>query len=465
MKNAPTAGLFAIALGAATCLALPESALGWVTTGRDLISQDCVDNTGCLDIPGSIKEPGFPQKITVSGSYALSSNLTVPKEKSEGGGKVAAIEIDIDSNSLGPNNVTIHLNGFTIRHEDANDNGCIFGTAGDEISNPFGGISILGGPGTNVRIVGGTIHGFGYGILAKGASVQVEDMYLCGNNTGVWAGPGSIIRNSRILGHYDDAIKLEHIEFGGGLLPIASIIEDNVISGTSHLTNNMNGDCIDLKGDKVKIWDNVISDCQGYGIFAKCDGCDDAAGANVLIGENVITNNVAGGVFVDGGGANILNNMISMNGGDGVLTHDHSRIFDNTIEMNGGFGLNLGAEQNTGGADSPGDVDGHKSAWGNNVITGNNLSADIEDQVNPPIDNSNDPAKCPAPGADQKGAPVSDPMKPAPPFGNAGGNVVAGYALAPSSCCGNGIVEGNEHCDDGDADNADGCDARCLLTQ
>lgn len=160
---------------------------------------------------------GFPVTIGASGSFRLTSDLTVP---------AGADGIFVTSN-----NVTIDLNGFTI-----------FGGGGsiaDGISLP----SVQ-----NIEIRNGTVRGFsrngifsntlteqirvigvraigntGYGIDVKDASTIDECQALNNGTNGIRVGIGSLIINSVSRGH----------QFNGLILGAGSGYRSNVVTGNN----------------------------------------------------------------------------------------------------------------------------------------------------------------------------------------------------------------------------------------
>ncbi|HSY43285.1 MAG TPA: right-handed parallel beta-helix repeat-containing protein, partial [Candidatus Acidoferrum sp.] len=174
---------------------------------------------------------GAPMTILTSGSYYLTTNLTV--------GSASAIVIDA-------NNVTLDLNGFTISSP----------------QNPPLGVAILLGPVTNITIVNGFISGnvtnngstysgsgFGYGIYCSQSpgNVRISDVSISGcEYYGIYLGANNTVVESctiNTMGSY-------------------GIYAHSVTSSTAL---NCGGTAID--GD-------IVNNCQGsssgsgYGIYA-----------------------------------------------------------------------------------------------------------------------------------------------------------------------------------------------------
>jgi hypothetical protein len=116
--------------------------------------------------------PGFPVTITVSGSYKLSSNLTVPDADT------TAIQINADD-------VTVDLNGFSISGKTI----CVgFPVTSCNPTGPGLGITSQN---TNVTVLNGTVRGMGgVGISLLGGHSRIERVQAIGNgSSGLVANP------------------------------------------------------------------------------------------------------------------------------------------------------------------------------------------------------------------------------------------------------------------------------------
>jgi hypothetical protein len=155
-----------VILGLLVSLALCGCVPAFASDGVVLINQAKVNASG-----------GFPFKITHSGSYELSGNLIVPANTD-------AIELLVDD-------VTIDLNGFTIKGPIACDNGTGANCAPAAIGTPAG-ISAPAAIGVNVR--NGHIRGFVFGIQLLGG--LIEDMEFVSNIDGIAANDAVIRRTT-----------------------------------------------------------------------------------------------------------------------------------------------------------------------------------------------------------------------------------------------------------------------------
>jgi hypothetical protein len=119
--------------------------------------------------------PGFPVTISVSGSYRLSSNLTVP-------------DANTDAIDITASHVTIDLNGFSII-------GPTVCSGSPIICSPTGnGIGINGNDIlTDTTVLNGDIHGMGFvGIILGLLGGRVENVHVSSNGVhGIQVSEGS----------------------------------------------------------------------------------------------------------------------------------------------------------------------------------------------------------------------------------------------------------------------------------
>jgi hypothetical protein len=183
--------------------------------GEILIDQAAVNVGGIT--PGD--SAGFPATLSRPGRYKLAGNLIAP-------GGLRAIEVTV-------NDVTIDLNGFTIR------------------GAPPGAYGIYAEGVARLNVSNGTITGFGYGVYASGGTgAVVDDMRFVSNSSaGVAGGQYARIRNSTIANNgvqgiscgqclIEGSIVTGHsfygilVGFGGGTL-IGNVIVGNGQQGIS----------------------------------------------------------------------------------------------------------------------------------------------------------------------------------------------------------------------------------------
>jgi Right handed beta helix region len=264
----------AILIGAALLFSIPAFAVDGVV----LINQSTVIAAG-----------GFPYRITQSGSYRLSGNLTVPNVNTDG--------VDITAS-----NVTLDLNGFTISGPVT----CTLGTYPVQCSATGSGIGIKSSN-NNITVRNGTVQGMGRsGMDLEGAGgILVEDMHVDSNagssdagirNAGIVVGNVGIVTHCTVttnaghgivaVGSASVTISLNNVTFNGG----------DGINGGGEVSNNTvfsNGQ-IGINSPAAAI-NNAVEGNIGWGIFH----------ANGY-GGNVAQGNTGGAIT---GGASMHNNI------------------------------------------------------------------------------------------------------------------------------------------------------------
>jgi parallel beta-helix repeat protein len=233
----PTYAL-AAALAAAS-LALAVFPAGAVD-GEILINQAKVNAGGVT--PGD--SAGFPATLSRPGRYKLTGNLAVPAN-------LNGIEVTA-------NDVTIDLNGFTIR------------------SNPPGqavsGVVAFAGEG-GLRVINGTITGFsGGGIVKSPGRAVIEDMRIMSNGRNLELPADSHVRNSTIANGTDLTAAIRCFA--------RCLIENNIVTGNA-------GAGVALEAGGGVVLANVI---VGNG-FAAILSSDNRTG----YGNNVLLGNGSGG--------------------------------------------------------------------------------------------------------------------------------------------------------------------------
>jgi hypothetical protein len=148
-------------------------------------------NTASSGLPGCSSTGTFPIVICQSGSYRLSGNLTVTAVNTD------AIDISTD-------NVTLDLNGFTIKGPIS----CSSGATGVSCSpNPLSGTGVAaptlagGRSGGYISVVNGNINGFVTGVGLPGFGTLVDGIRV--SNFPLWGisvGPGLVNRCTVSLG-------------------------------------------------------------------------------------------------------------------------------------------------------------------------------------------------------------------------------------------------------------------------
>lgn len=171
---------------------------------------------GVLEINQASTKGVFPVTLNSPGSYRLTSDLTVGT--SANGISVTASDVTLD------------LNGFTIRSSSSQGYGILISSA------------------TNVEIRGGTIRGFDYGVFMSNSElVGVIDVRALGNATyGILAqGNGSIVRGCTVAGNG------KGIRGFTGSLIVENVVHDNTLDGmvlnnVAYGSNVLNGNTPNL---------------------------------------------------------------------------------------------------------------------------------------------------------------------------------------------------------------------------
>jgi parallel beta-helix repeat protein len=229
-----------------------------------------VDGTIEINQAKVLAAGGFPFVIASSGSYRLTSNLTVPAGK-----------IGIQVTAGPPAGVTIDLNGFSIIGPGAS-------------SGPDG---ISDGPITTMTVENGSVTGFagtdGVGVGANGFHTIVKNVQAYGNSFGIIAAGFSLIEGctaNQNTGGFG-------IECNGG----GCTITGNVAVGN-------NSDGIFCVENGCTISGNTANFNQSDGIHCGSAGNGQSG---CLISNNTINGNTSNGIFAfdatTGYGGNVLN--------------------------------------------------------------------------------------------------------------------------------------------------------------
>lgn len=223
---------------------------------------------------------GFPVTISQSGSYVLTSNLTVTNENT------TAIAVEASD-------VTIDLNGFAILGPTTCSivSGCTptgtgNGISAFESSFPYP---------TTTTVLNGTIRGMGNRGIYVDYDSRVEHVDTSHNgDTGIYIGPDSIVVNN---------------------------------------TSSFNGTNGIFTSNGCVVTHNVTSNNQADGIFA-------AQGSTVSF--NTARSNLQDGIDVNNGSL-VTGNGAWQNVGDGIEAGPGSTVTNNAAHDNNGYGLNLSA--------------------------------------------------------------------------------------------------------------------------
>jgi len=255
------------------------------------INQSCAVNSGCF----SGETAGFPVSITNSGSYRLTSDLSVS------GVGLSAITL-----ANGLTDVTLDLNGFEIEGPgsgtghgvslDANSNVEIRnGTISD-----FGYSGVSGVTSSHSRVLDLRVHGNGLrGISLPGNGNRIEVCRVASNGGGIDIGNAGLVRGCTIVEN-----------LGSGIF-----VSEGLVGPAEAAT----------------ITDNQVYENEGDGINCSSDSC--------LVTHNLVVGNDDKGIHA-GGGSLIANNVVRANASSattndgGIVAFGRSTVRDNTVRNN-----------------------------------------------------------------------------------------------------------------------------------
>ena len=286
--------------------------------------------------------PGFPVRITVPGSYELTSNLEVPAGK-------AGIEIIAS-------HVTLNLNGFLIFKK---------------VADP-GVLAISAGPAASfISVSNGHIQGMG-GISLAGSAHRVELVQFEGVDPSVCPGIS--------LGDFGVAVRNQVTRVSTGIsIGKSGIVKENVVGDSGHGVSA--GENAIVEGNTVDGGAAQASIRAGNGsiVAGNIAGANDGGievGAFSLVKENTVRNNGDFGIGA-GEGSVVAGNRVNHVGhgpginvfagctvrdntvsgcGEGIRAAEGAAITVNAVRNNAGFGLTLGPT----------------SGYAGNVLVGNN---------------------------------------------------------------------------------------------
>jgi len=263
-----------------SCLSLMLLATGQVhaVDGVLEINAAKVDGTG-----------GFPYAITQSGTYRLTSNLTVSATDKNG------IAINV-------NDVTLDLNGFTITGPSSGTGVGIRSETGGNIRVLNGSVASFGGLGIwisfgavvdNVRV----ISNGGKGILIEGAGSRVTDCLVAGNGGGGIELP----TNGTVTGNTVTFNTGHGIQTLGGGLVSGNIVSNNTVDGIIAQKSTVRGNTV------------LSNSSSGIDCF-ECTVVGNTSSENTRWGLDLsafagYANNV-----VNGNGSGAINNGVAMGG-------------------------------------------------------------------------------------------------------------------------------------------------------
>jgi hypothetical protein len=256
--------------------------LSYAVDGVIEINQTCAVSGGC--VAGDVAD--FPVTITSSGSYRLTSNLTVGDE-------------DTTAISLDPGIVvTIDLNGFAI----IGVTECTGGNGADLDCAPVGeGRGIDGF--RKATILNGSVIGMGNRGIAVGVGSYIRGIFVTNNGTwGISTGAGSTVtetisrRNGGNGIHLNGGVASFNNSDENGANGINVLGSGAVVLGNSVMRNGVNGIEIDVQCTAL---DNNIHSNAGTGLVLG-GGCTYARNTVTGNGATVSGGSEVGTNFCDG---------------------------------------------------------------------------------------------------------------------------------------------------------------------
>lgn len=313
-------------------LAIGTASTAFAGDGRLEINQACAVNTGCF--PGDTA--GFPVEITVSGSYLVTSDLSVTATNTIG------VEITAGS-------VTLDLGGFTL----AGPVTC----SGLPVTCDAGtGHGIFAGSGVDrSTVMRGGVRGFGGGGIDLDESAHVSDVTTSLNGfNGLDVGSGGTV-----VGVVSDSNDGAGIRAGAG----RSVIRASTARSNNGIGIDTNDGSV-IVGNVVdrNAFDGIVVDkagvVEGNTVTRNLDGIDANSGS--LVVGNAVYDNTTEGIRADAGaqviGNTIFNNLGAGLGGPagpGGLTYRENTITDNVGGTITGTVIDMGANSCDGAPTCP----------------------------------------------------------------------------------------------------------------
>lgn len=246
--------------------------------------------------------PGFPVTISVSGSYRLTSNLTLP-DATTAGIDVAADNVSIDLNGfaiIGPATcsggppVTTCLPTPPLGQGNIGIDWRAFATGTTVKNGSIQGMSSIGlNLGRGARISGVTVRwSERNGILVGDGSTIIGCTLVENGSTAILAGTGLVASNNVVRGNN-----------GYGIFPLGS----SVVSGNTVQMNSWDGIRLQVTGGGSTVVANSITGNGGFGIACLTPGMDGYT-QNVLLNNNGVGAQVSGCTQL-GAGTNLCNGV------------------------------------------------------------------------------------------------------------------------------------------------------------
>jgi len=309
-------GLARLAAPLVAALLLAAAGPAWAVDGVLEINQTCATQTGCF----AGDTAGFPVDIGASGSYRLTSNLSVPLTS------LTAIDI-------GAGRVNLDLNGFTVS--------CGPGCTGT-------GATLILGRGDLTSVSNGIVErAANAGIDLQGVGSSVDRVTVVSSaGPGISAGSGCRVTNSIVRGGSVGILVLDDCQ-----------VQGNVVS--------FSGD-VGISTGRATVADNSVRESGSHGIQST---------GPASISGNTVWGSQGSGIYCTANGCRITGNAVWGCSGSGIQA-EYSVLTENTSHDNGGAGLDAYASsvvantafQNT----SFGLLAGGSTGYGSNQFDGNN---------------------------------------------------------------------------------------------
>lgn len=339
------AWMFFVGVGAALTIGRAVQA----SDGTIELNQTCAVQTGCF----AGDAPGFPITIGSTGSYRLTSSLTVAANGVDG------IQIN------GPN-VWLDLGGF-------------------ELSGPIS----CTGHGASLVCPGGA--GNGFGIVAFGESARVRNGAVRGFSAGgvaVGSGQGESLRVEQNGGTGFSGRGAFQIDADRNLAFGISVSE-GIVRDCIATRNGANG----INGFSSRIVDSVASSNGQIGIrvFQASVVSDNVSRTNgtqgISASGGVIRNNaveLSGSDSIVGNGALIVGNSVSSSSQAAIVSLSSASVLDNVVNTASGIGLYLFPE-----------LGGPPAAYRGNVVRASPSATTVVNGVNMGQNSCNGGTTCP----------------------------------------------------------------------
>ena len=287
------------------------------------INQACATAaTGCVAGDGA----GFPVSITQPGSYRLTGDLTPPPASPE-------------ALFVRSNDVTIDLNGFTIRGDQScSDTGAVPNVVSCTGTSVSSGVVVESAP-TPLRgivIRNGTIRGVQNGIEGNNAvGTVVEDLHAISNAAnGIIIGPEGVVRRASTSLNGSDGIKV-----GNGGRVESSTASSNALSGIVLGDRGAAADVLSEANTVFGILGGFDTRVESAAVRSNGSQGIQLAGGS-LVSRAVVSANLGNGIEVSDSGT-VASSISNANGQNGIQCDDGCRITGNAARYNGQNGVEI----------------------------------------------------------------------------------------------------------------------------